>query len=348
MYENTATGEAIYIYGPTGRIAKRTTIQQESHTFYYHPDHLASTRLVTDESANIVVDTTYEPFGEPITTGEESYLYNGKELDETGLYYYGVRYYDPEIGRFITRDLLAGQRAVSQSLNPYTYCLDNPVKLIDLAGLAVSMCNVDTGVCIKFFEDGRDGWIAYDENGVITSSTEIEGLLDPTDKTEEKRIADQARATYLMLLVTHPEIEGDPNEDIELDKELNSEFEESTWFTVNVKINGESVTLKIGIDEKDKYIKQNGDVIYGFADVHKEKDSAGKVTEVTISIHMYQLAFSSLAVLFHVVGHEGQHAVDLVENNETSEKSAYDWNRRNDGTFPFYIPWPFERPIPSG
>jgi len=65
-------------------------------------------------------------FGDAYTEeGSEDYLFNGKEQDVTGLYYYGVRYYDPEIGRFLTRDVIKGTIKNPQSLNLYTYCFNN-------------------------------------------------------------------------------------------------------------------------------------------------------------------------------------------------------------------------------
>ncbi|MBU7009814.1 MAG: RHS domain-containing protein [Theionarchaea archaeon] len=136
LYEENSTGSAAHIYGPTGRIAKRTTINQESNIYYYHTDHLGSTRLVTDSSKNIVSAITYHPFGESYSEeGSENYLFNGKEKDATGLYYYGARYYDPELGRFLTRDPLGGALLSPQSLNRYTYCLNNPLKYVDPTGL---------------------------------------------------------------------------------------------------------------------------------------------------------------------------------------------------------------------
>jgi RHS repeat-associated protein len=62
-------------------------------------------------------------------------LFTGKEKDSTGLYYYGARYYDPGVGRFLTRDPLGGTIAVPQTLSRYTYCVNNPVKYIDPTGL---------------------------------------------------------------------------------------------------------------------------------------------------------------------------------------------------------------------
>jgi RHS repeat-associated protein len=133
IYEkNLNTGQyATYVYGPTGRIAKKVG----TLTDYYHTDHLGSTRLITDESGNTVTDISYTPFGESVLNGEEdSYLYTGKETDGTGLYYYGARYYDPQTGRFITKDALRGDIKNPQSLNLYTYCLNNPLRYVDPLG----------------------------------------------------------------------------------------------------------------------------------------------------------------------------------------------------------------------
>jgi RHS repeat-associated protein len=135
LYEENTTGTATYIYGPTGALAKRTTINEETNTFYYHTDRLGSTRLITDSNKNIVAAVTYHPFGELSTMGGiEHYLFNRKEKDSTGLYYYGARYYDPDLGRFISRDPFRGRVAKPQSLNRYTYCLNSPLKYIDLWG----------------------------------------------------------------------------------------------------------------------------------------------------------------------------------------------------------------------
>ncbi|MBL7130967.1 MAG: RHS repeat-associated core domain-containing protein [Candidatus Omnitrophica bacterium] len=54
---------------------------------------------------------------------------------ETGLYYYGARYYNPVIGRFITADLTVQHPGDPQDLNRYTYCRNNPVNLVDPTGL---------------------------------------------------------------------------------------------------------------------------------------------------------------------------------------------------------------------
>jgi len=130
--ENTQTNSyALYIYGPQGKIAKKV----DGITDFYHTDHTGSTRLVTSESGTVLTSVSYEPFGEPTVSGdEESFLFTGKERDSSQLYYYGARYYDPDMGRFITRDVMPGTREKPQSLNTYTYCLNNPLRYIDPTG----------------------------------------------------------------------------------------------------------------------------------------------------------------------------------------------------------------------
>jgi RHS repeat-associated protein len=116
-------------------LAKRTAINQEINIYYYHTDHLGSTRSVTDGSSKTVSSVTYHPFGEPCTEeGSEDHLFNMKERDATGLYNYGTRYYDAELGRFITRDIRTGRIEIPQSLNRFTYCYNNPVCYVDPDG----------------------------------------------------------------------------------------------------------------------------------------------------------------------------------------------------------------------
>ena len=77
----------------------------------------------------------YEPFGSSSgESGSEDYRYTGKPVDVTGLYYFGARYYDPDSGRFTTRDTVFGHLNDPQSQNRYVYCLNNPHKYVDPDG----------------------------------------------------------------------------------------------------------------------------------------------------------------------------------------------------------------------
>ena len=107
--------------------------------YYYHSDHLGSTSYVTDANGAISQHVEYVPFGEVFIEELSSsaklntpYLFNGKELDEeTGLYYYGARYYDPRTSLWLSTDPM---ELKYPNISTYAYCLNNPIKNIDLEG----------------------------------------------------------------------------------------------------------------------------------------------------------------------------------------------------------------------
>ena len=85
----------------------------------------------------VVQHIEYVPFGKVFVEERNNiwntpYLFNAKEFDEeTGLYYYGARYYDPRISLWISTDVAQGKYP---NVSTYTYCLDNPIILIDSDG----------------------------------------------------------------------------------------------------------------------------------------------------------------------------------------------------------------------
>lgn len=102
---------------------------------YYHSDHLGSTTLVTDSAGALLRETKYGPFGAILSGGNDRYLYTGQEFDgETGLYYYGARFYKPEYYHFTQPDKVIVNVYDPQSLNRYAYVRNNPYKYVDKDG----------------------------------------------------------------------------------------------------------------------------------------------------------------------------------------------------------------------
>ena len=107
--------------------------------FYHLHDHLGNTRVIVDEDANVVESYDYYPFGMVMRSNISDNLgtihkFTGKELDdEHGLdwYYFGARFYDPEIGRFLGIDPYSD---AYPSWTPYQYGLNNPVIYFDFDG----------------------------------------------------------------------------------------------------------------------------------------------------------------------------------------------------------------------
>jgi len=128
----------------------------ENDQYYYHPDHLGSTSIITNKEGIATQFVAYLPFGESFVDEHSSrkempYKFNAKELDcETGLYYYVARYYDPMMGMFLTPDLLAEKY---YSVSTYAYVGNNPVRLIDPNGMDWfdSVVGVGIGIVTNIF-----------------------------------------------------------------------------------------------------------------------------------------------------------------------------------------------------
>ena len=149
---------------------------------YIHQDSLGSTSVVTDSSGAQYGYTRYYPYGSTRDSGgslDTDKKFTGQRLDGTGLYYYGARYYDPSIGRFISPDTIVssaplpnGERIPAltvsyhveehspytsggaprvmdpQELNRYSYALNNPLRYTDPQGNQVDWAQalIQTGV----------------------------------------------------------------------------------------------------------------------------------------------------------------------------------------------------------
>ena len=109
----------------------------EKMQFYYHPDHLGSSSYITNLDGEVVQHIEYVPFGEVFIEERNNiwntpYLFNAKEFDEeTGLYYYGARYYDPRVSLWISTD---PKQESYFAFSSYVYCGNNPLIYIDPNG----------------------------------------------------------------------------------------------------------------------------------------------------------------------------------------------------------------------
>jgi len=116
------------------------TMRYNGKTYFYHTNDRGDVLAITDEQGSIAASYRYDAWGNILEKSGpladiNPYRYAGYRYDEaTGLYYLVNRYYDPELGRFISRDIILGEPKASQTLNLYVYTKNNPVKFTDPDG----------------------------------------------------------------------------------------------------------------------------------------------------------------------------------------------------------------------
>jgi insecticidal toxin complex protein TccC len=106
---------------------------------YSYGDQIGSCQLELDSTGQVISQEEYYPYGGTAlwaarSSTEADYKtrrYSGKERDATGLYYYGYRYYQPWIGRWLSAD----PAGTVDGLNLYRMVRNNPMKYLDHNGL---------------------------------------------------------------------------------------------------------------------------------------------------------------------------------------------------------------------
>jgi RHS repeat-associated protein len=132
---NVSTGVATsYYYAGSTRVAMR----QGSAVYYLFGDHLGSTSVSYRVSDGQTLTQRYYAWGGirpgPNNALPTDYTFTGQKLDATGLMYYGARYYDSSLGRFLSADTIVPQAGNPQALNRYSYVNNSPLKYVDPSG----------------------------------------------------------------------------------------------------------------------------------------------------------------------------------------------------------------------
>ncbi|RMU30357.1 RHS repeat domain-containing protein, partial [Pseudomonas amygdali] len=113
LREESPGQSSLYLYEP-GSYAPLARVDEkegevENKVYYFHTDQIGTPLEMTDAEGQIVWQAKYRPWGAieklVVNEVEQNLRFQGQYFDvETGLHYNTFRYYDPEIGRFITQD----------------------------------------------------------------------------------------------------------------------------------------------------------------------------------------------------------------------------------------------------
>ena len=127
--QNSDGSTVRYLNGPG--IDNKLRQTSSTGALYFAQDHLGSTRALTSANGSLVESINYDSFGKGASSLTR-YGYTGREWDgDTGLYYYRNRWYDPQVGRFISEDPIG----LEGGINLYTYVESNPLTFSDPFGL---------------------------------------------------------------------------------------------------------------------------------------------------------------------------------------------------------------------
>ncbi|MBC3917556.1 AHH domain-containing protein, partial [Undibacterium sp. CY18W] len=133
--QGTTTQAVNYVWG--NGLIQQSRAGQNS---YYHADGLGSTKALTDETGNATDAYQYDAFGTVLNhagTTQNAYRYTGEYFDDAiTLQYNRSRWYDANVGRFVSMDTYPGARTKPITINKYIYANANPIGMRDPSGRA--------------------------------------------------------------------------------------------------------------------------------------------------------------------------------------------------------------------
>lgn len=145
-------GTNTYLYGPStgsgGRLGQYDNTMQ-----YLGADGLGSVRQIYNSAGIVQMNGRYDPFGNVMSahgTATSVYGYTGEQTDATGLVYLRARYLDPYLNQWIQRDPIVPHYENPQSLNRFTYALNNPVRFTDHSGLTPCDDDPNSSECDEY------------------------------------------------------------------------------------------------------------------------------------------------------------------------------------------------------
>jgi RHS repeat-associated protein len=132
LSETTGANTTYYVYGHDLLYSLTT-----AGPHYHHADSLGSTIATTDANGAVEQTFDYDIFGQVRSVSGSNgtkYTFTGEENDSSGLAYLRARYYDPTVGRFVSRDPYPMKATDTQTVNRYAYVKNNPTNSVDPSG----------------------------------------------------------------------------------------------------------------------------------------------------------------------------------------------------------------------
>ncbi|RMO05263.1 hypothetical protein ALQ48_200056 [Pseudomonas coronafaciens pv. zizaniae] len=243
-------------YAPLARVDEKEG-EAENKVYYFHTDQIGTPLEMTDAEGQIVWQAKYRAWGAVeklvVNEVEQNLRFQGQYFDaETGLHYNTFRYYDPEIGRFITQDpigLLGGFNLYRYSPNPLSGI--DPWGLCETKGMGVSKSGHHVPAVRKSV--GRPFAVAR--------SDKTRPTLFPKGENPEHShwLLHEAERTHV-----GPRQGSFPGSDDELFNAYRNAYENMDHIKVDVAspngthVLGENVTPRAAVDLIENWLKESG------------------------------------------------------------------------------------------
>ncbi|MBA3470772.1 MAG: RHS repeat-associated core domain-containing protein [Herpetosiphonaceae bacterium] len=144
-----------YVWSPIGGGGEQILYERgASGRRWYGTDLTGSVRQTYDDAGTLLTNRSWTPFGIELGgTGQSGIGYAGEWQDSTGLVYLRARWYDPQQGRFLSRDPWDGTVTSPQTLNPYAYAHNQPSRFRDPSGrciepISLVVCSMAVGAVL--------------------------------------------------------------------------------------------------------------------------------------------------------------------------------------------------------
>lgn len=299
----------------------------EQYQYFYHPDHLGSSSFITNIEGEVVQHIEYVPYGEVFIEERNNvwntpYLFNAKEFDEeTGLYYYGARYYDSRLSMWYGVDVLTEKYP---NIGGYVYCHNNPIMLVD--------------------PDGKDDY-GVDSKGNIF-------LVEKNENKTDKLIAGLRQKNGVPKRNRHGELKG-----LKKDREgnlLNECIEVSKGILGTKRLNlGDYMVIPdMYTQEADnlfEFLVTNTKVEWGYFRIKQTMKNEGTEKEFYTSMistsHLkyneklspnYLKNYQDDVIVFHTHSHPYDSSVNESKNMSPSEMDTNFWNLHKNVPFSIY------------
>ena len=167
------------------------SMERSGQSLAYHTDGLGSVTALTGVNQTLQATYTYDAYGQVLAeTGNiiNPFTFTGRERDtQTGLFYFRSRYYDPNVGRFISKDFYRGNTKIPGTINRYAYTQNNPINFRDPQGKFVQFIPIliEAGIAlykayefISFIKNIYDAFVYVRDHPVEVSCTDLVHLTE--------------------------------------------------------------------------------------------------------------------------------------------------------------------------